>query len=120
MVAIAVLPLVHMPPGVASVRVVEKPVQCNDPPLIAAGVTLTDKVRDTEQPVDKEYTMVVAPASMPVATPVIASMLAIVVAVDDHVPPGTLLLRPVAAPSHTAVAPVIGPGVGFTLSEAIE
>lgn len=118
-VAIAVLPLVQAPPGVASVRVVVKPIHCRLAPLMAAGVRFTESVRDTEQPVPSEYTIVVVPGSRPVAAPVVTSILAIVVADDVHVPPGTLLPRPTVAPWHTAVAPVIGPGVGFTFRVAI-
>jgi hypothetical protein len=86
---------------------------------MAAGVKFTVSVRDTRQPVLSSYTIVVTPGVTPVTTPVLKSIVATVVTVDNQVPPGTLLPSVVVAPWHTFAAPVILPGVLFTLSKAV-
>ena len=50
-VAIEVLPEVHEPPGVISVKLLLPPVQVANEPPIAAGWELTVTVIDTEHPV---------------------------------------------------------------------
>lgn len=52
-VAIAVLPLVHVPPTIASVRLVVVPIQRLVDPLILTGAGLTVMVIVVSQPVGK-------------------------------------------------------------------
>ena len=49
-IAMAVLPLLHIPNGVASVKVTDEPEQAAELPLIAAGVELTLAVVVALQP----------------------------------------------------------------------
>lgn len=58
------------------------------------------------------------PKETPVTTPVAASTVARAVLLLLQVPPGKELLRVVVAPKHAMNTPVIGPGVGVTVTVA--
>jgi hypothetical protein len=59
MVATEVVPELHVPPDVASVRVVDVPLQIENVPPIAAGtgVTVTTAVAEAEHPVEPFVTV---------------------------------------------------------------
>jgi hypothetical protein len=79
-------PPVHVPPGVALVRVTEVPAQNGvEPPVIAAGTGETVKTA-VEVPVVPTNVMVAVPADTPVTTPVVAPTVAIATLLLDHVP----------------------------------
>jgi hypothetical protein len=63
--------------------------------------------------------MFAVPGLIPVTTPVVELIVAVTVLDDDHVPPGVMLESVVYAPVHMVAAPVIGPGVGLTVSDIV-
>lgn len=119
MVAMPVLPLSHVPPGVASVSVVVSPGHTLSVPLMAAGKGFTVTTVVVMQPVANVYVITAVPAAMPVTTPVDGATVATSRLPLLHVPPGMVLLSVVVAPSHTLATPV-DEGVGFTVSTRVE
>ena len=71
-VATAVLLLLHMPPGVTSLSVVEKPGQTLVVPVIDAGFGFTVTGETVLQPVGKLYVNREVPVDKPVTNPVVA------------------------------------------------
>ena len=61
------------------------------------------------------YVIVDVPATLPVATPVLASITAVAVSLLAHVPPGVVLPSVVVRPAHTCRLPVTPAGIGFTV-----
>lgn len=62
--------------------------------------------------------MIAVPPDTPNATPVVASIVAMVDD-DDQVPPAVALLRDVAVPAHRLIVPKIAVGTGFTVTVAL-
>jgi hypothetical protein len=118
MVAIAVLLLLHVPPGVVLVNVVLVPTHTL-PSVgdIPAGVVLTVMALVTKQPVAvMVYVIVAIPVVTPFTTPP-AVTLATAALLLLHVPPGVALVQVVLSPIHIDVdPPVIAPGVTFTVT----
>lgn len=77
------------------------------------GNGLTVMTAVTEHPLAKIYVMVAIPALIPVTMPLEEPIAAIPGADDTHLPPPASV-RDVAWPTHTLVAPEIGPGNGLT------
>jgi hypothetical protein len=63
--------LLHMPPGMASLKVVVLPMQMDVAPVIAGGLGLTVIGIVVSQPVGNVKVTVASPADIPVTTPVV-------------------------------------------------
>ena len=117
-VATAGVLCIHVPPGVASVRVVLRPTHTCAAPLIAAGSGFTVIGLVVWQPVDSPQITVAGPATMPVTIPVPAPMVA-VPPVMLHVMPGVISVSVIVEPTHTADGPPIAAGSGLTVTGSI-
>lgn len=112
--------LVHTPPDVASVSVTEVPTHSMAAgPAIGNGPSVTVSVRVTKQPVGSVYVIVAEPVITPVNNPVAEPMMAIEVELLVHVPPAVLSVSVVVAPAQSAPAPVMTAGSGLTVSTAV-
>jgi hypothetical protein len=89
--ATAVLPLVHVPPGLMFERPVAEPTHITVSPVLGAD-GLTVIVLSTGLHVAVVYDITVVPDSMPVATPVLAFIVADTVLLLIHVPPDVRLV----------------------------
>ena len=112
----AVLLLLHVPPGVPSLNVVERPVQTAVTPDIGAGVGLTVTGAITKQPVGTVYVMLGMPVATPVTTPVPEPTVAKAGLLLLHTPPAGVLLRLTEDVVHTLVVPVIAEGVALIVA----
>ena len=116
-VATAVLLLLHVPEGVASLSVVVKPAQTAIVPVIDAGNGLTVTGVVMIQPVVLSvYVIVGVPAATPVTTPVALLTVASNVLLLLQLPSGVASLKLVVKPAHTLVVPVIAAGSGLTVA----
>lgn len=125
--AAAALLLLQVPPLIPLVvNVVDKPLHTDDAPLIepafATAFTLTSCVAvDVPQPFDTVYVIVVFPGVTLVTTPVVASTVAIPIALLLHDPPlFPVELKLIVEPIHTDDPPLIVPAfrTGFTVTGA--
>ena len=116
MVAMVVVPLVHVPPPVASLKVVARPAQTLAVPVIDDGKGFTVTTFEATQPVARVYVIADVPDATPVITPVEEPMVAIVVTPLVHVPPPVASLRVVVKPAQTVAIPVIDDGNGLTVT----
>ena len=115
-VATDVLLLAHVPPP-GSNKVVVAPIQIPVTPVITEGSGLTVIVLYAEHPVEANpYVMVAVPAVMPVTSPVDDPTVATEVLLLLHTPPLVASLSAVVNPTQTAAVPVIGTGVGLTVT----
>ena len=121
-VSIAVLALVHIPPGVASERSMPGPLRDTvDGPVIAftVGVIFTDTTAVALQPLPAIYEIVAVPGFIPVTPPdpdIVATLGVLLV----HDTPGVVAsLTCVTMPVHTVRIPLIGAGVAFTVRISI-
>lgn len=105
-VATDTLPLLQVPPGVASLRLVLPVTQNVVVPDMAAIAAPTVTVLLTEQ-LPSVYTIVVVPTAAPVTTPE-DDTVALAVLLLLHTPPLTELLRTSVRPTQTELPPVIG------------
>ena len=117
-VAIVVLPLLHMPPVVASLKVIVLPTQTPGAPKIAGGAAVTVNVMVAVHPEGSKYFIVVVPTEWLVTIPVTEP----IVATDEltllHVPPGVGSLNVVVVPTQIAVAPVMD-GTGIIVTDLV-
>ena len=114
-VAIVVLLLAHVPPGVASLKIVVCPTHTVGMPVIALGPgTVTVVV--IKHPPGMIYEIIDVPLNMPVTTPVLLPIVAMVVLLLVQVPPGVASLSDIVAPMHTVIVPAIGSGNGSTVN----
>ena len=114
-VAIVISLLLHVPPTVASVSVVVRPIQALIvPPITENAVTVTTVV--TLHPVDIVYVIVAFPAATPVIVPSAAPAVAIAVLLLVHVPPLVASDRVIVDPAQTGVEPVIAGGNGLMVT----
>ncbi len=115
--------LVHVPPTVIEFNVVVNPTHIPKPgvAVIAAGLLFTVTIAVARQPVARSYVMVAVPALMPdivlVVVPVVAVATPVVLLV--HVPAAVVVLNVVVKPWQTVIVPVIGLGLGFTVTTAV-
>lgn len=119
-VATPVVPLIQVPPEVASLSVIVDPSHTAVLPVIVAGNGLTVTVVLVLQPVGNVYVITDVPVATPVTTPEEEPTVAIPVLPLVHVPPDEVLLNVVVDPTHTFVVPVMVAGNGFTVTVAIE
>ena len=114
-VAIPVLPLVHAPPPVASLKAVVKPAHTVLVPVMGDGNGLTVTTLVAIQPVARVYVIADVPEDNPVTTPVEKPIVAIPVLPLVQVPPPASL-KVVVNPAQTAAVPVIDAGNGLTVT----
>ena len=114
-VANAVLLLLHVPPGVATVNVVVCPTHTLLAPLTDVGGATIVTVRAAMQLVESVYVIVAVPVVMPFTTPDEEPM----VATDGlpllQVPPEVASLSMVVMPVQAYANPDIGEGSGLTV-----
>jgi hypothetical protein len=114
MVAIEVLLLLHVPPGVASLKVMVLPVHTTAAPvIIASGFTKMAVV--AVHPAGVVYVMVADAGAMPETTPDVTPTGAATGSLLDHVPPVTASLNVTVLPWHTVALPVTG-SIGLILT----
>ena len=113
-VATLVLPLDQVPPPVASLRVVVKPLQTVAIPVMDEGNGFTVTTFVAIQPVARVYVIVELPDDTPVTSPVDKPTVAIAVLPLVHVPPPASL-KDAVNPAQTTAVPVMDDGNGFTV-----
>jgi hypothetical protein len=114
-----VLLLLHVPPAVASVNVVEEPAHTVLLPDIVGGTAFTVTIAMLLQPVGNVYVIFAVPAVMPLTIPVADPTVAILVLPLVHVPPEILAVSVVVYPTQIFAVPEIT-GSGLTVTVFIE
>jgi hypothetical protein len=117
MVATAVLLLLHVPPAVASLRVVQVPAHMVVVPMIAAGNGLTVATIVAVQPPLMVYEITAVPAETPQSVPVLPTV-ATETLLLLQVPPDVASLSVVQRPVHINGTPLMAAGAGSTISVA--
>ena len=117
--AVSVRLLVHVPPGVISLSVMESPTHKGTEPVIGAGNGFTVTSWVIWQPVASVYVMVALPVSFPKTIPEEEPMAAMVGLLLTHVPPGSASVSVLLVPIHTLKLPSIGDGNGFTVTVVV-
>jgi hypothetical protein len=110
-VAAAVVPLVHVPPGVASLS--DDVVPAHNPalPVMATGGgVMVTVAMEVQPPSESRYVMFEVPAITPVTMPVNPPTVAILVFPLVQPPPGVGLLSVVVESTQIVLIPVIGAG----------
>jgi len=113
--ATTVLLLLHVPPVVASAKVIAEPTQMLVRPVIAEGKGLTVTTRVAKQPVESVYVIITVPAEKPVTTPEAGLTEATDGLLLVHVPPVVASASVVDDATHTVAVPVIAAGTGLTV-----
>jgi len=111
----AVLLLLHVPPGVTSLKFVVRPKQTLLVPKILAGNGFTVAIVVVIQPVGNVYITILVPARMPVIQPLVLPTLAIDGETELHVPPKVGSDKHTLKPLHTGALPVMLDGKGLTV-----
>jgi hypothetical protein len=114
-VAIVVLLLDHVPPAMALLSPVVRPVQIEALPVMAA-TGFTVMVEKTTQSEPSEYVITAVPGFIPVTMPVVNPVVAMEVAPLVQAPPETASLSIIKEPIQTLAAPDMGPGAGLTVT----
>lgn len=119
-VAMVVFPLVHAPPVVALLRIVVAPTHTLGVPNITPGTGLTVTVEVLRHPVESLYVTVAVPTERPEIPPENDIIGPVTKGAEDvHVPPVVALLSIPVVPVHSDVIPVIGKGLGWTVTAAV-
>lgn len=105
--------LLHVPPVVVLVNVVDAPAHTLLPPLIAPGAAFTVIVFVAEHP-DTAYVTVDVPGAIAETTPVLV-MVATEVLLLLHVPPAVALDHVIVVPAHAVAEPLIAAGAALTV-----
>lgn len=113
-VPIAVLLLLHVPPGNELDSVVVDPKHAINIPVIAPGVGVTVTIAKELQPATV-YNIDAVPGVIPVTTPVVGVTVATPVARLLQVPPPLELANVVVYPAQTDMGPVMDATAGFTV-----
>ncbi len=122
-VATPVLPLLHVPPGVAQLSVDVCPTHILIVPVIGAGKQLTVTVLVVKHVLGSVYVTVDVPGGkheIPVTIPVPNPIDATAGVVLAHVPPATGCVSVVVNPWHTLSVPAIGTGAAVTVTTVEE
>ena len=106
-VATDVVPLLHVPPGVALLKVSVPPLHNVNVPVIGV-LAFTVMVNVAAQPPDAVYVITELPGNTPVTIPVPLVIVATVVVLLLHEPPAVASLNVVVLPWHTVGDPMIG------------
>lgn len=115
-VATDVFIVLHVPAGTdAFVSVMVSPLHTVDGTTVAKGNGCIVTTVSVAQPVGSRYVIADVPAFIPVTMPEAAPMVALVVELLVHRPPGSASLSVVVSPVHTFVLPVMSAGSGFTV-----
>ena len=117
-IATEVLPLSHVPPPLASVKVADTPEHTSAGIEMAAGSGFTVIILVTGLQDNVVYDIVVVPKATPVTTPV-AEMVAAAVLLLVHAPPAVVFARVIVVPGQTVDGPVIAAGIGLTLTMVV-
>ena len=117
--AIYVCALYHLPPVLASCKVVVVPGHACVVPVIAGGSAITLTESETKQPAGMVYVMAVLPAAMPVITPDVDMTVPMAGVLLVQVPPAGKLAYVVVLPIHTLSVPTIGVGDAIAVSIAV-
>ncbi len=120
MVPTAVLLLIHVPPDVVFVNVVDDPSQRTNVPAIAAGFELTVAMVVLLQPVASVYVIFDVPAVTPVRAAFDEPIVATAVVLLLQVPPAGVALSVVVIPIHVCVVPLITDGRAFTVTSFVD
>ena len=115
-VAIAKLPLAHVPPPGVLPSVVWAPSHTASVPVMAVGIGFTVATTVSKQPLGAVYVMVAVPAKTPVTTPVAPSTVATPALLLVQLPPGVAFAKAVVAPTHNEAVPVIAAGDAMTVT----
>jgi hypothetical protein len=115
-VATEPLLLVQPPPGIPSLSSVVNPTHTWVVPVIGPGAGLTVKPNVLLHPVPNEYEIIAVPALTPVTVPVNTEATAALLV--PHTPPEDPSDKKVVAPTHMLLVPLIGPGLGLTVTVA--
>ena len=118
-VAVTVLPLLHVPPMAGSVSGVNEPWHTGLVPTIASGEVLTVTTMVAIQPVGKVYVIIALPVDDAVTTPVAEPTGAIPLLLLLHVPPVVASLRLMTRPAQPLARPVIFAGSGLTVNSSV-
>ena len=115
-VATAGILLIHVPPGVASVRSMEELLQTTEGPEIVNGIGFTVTMSVLIQPPAAVYVIIAVPAIKPVIIPEELPAKAIPGADDDHVPPPVASDKVIVSPSHKLDGPDMDGTVALTVT----
>jgi hypothetical protein len=119
--AAAVLLLLHVPPDIASLRVVVDPTHTLNVPPIAGGAGFTVMIRVAAQPVGNVYVIMAVPADTPTTSPVVTPVVTAVampVLLLLHVPAPVVSVKVIDCPWHTLPGPSTG-DIAFTIIDRI-
>ena len=108
----------HVPPTLASLRVMKLLTHTTESPVIAGGSGNTVIVKVTEHPVGSVYVMVSCPGPTPVTKPEVP-IVATLVLLDVQTPPTELSDIVVVSCRHNVFFPVMTFGVGLTVTMAV-
>ena len=114
--AIPGLLLVHMPPGVTFESDVVAPVHNVIEPKIGVGAVLIVTIAEVKQPVVTVYVILAVPPATPDTIPEVFTVALLTSLLVHDNTPGVVLERLLEAPTHMLMVPVIGLGVGFTVT----
>jgi hypothetical protein len=115
------VPLLHVPPAVASVRLIHEPIHTAVPPLMAAGLAYTVTVLIARQalPVLIVYVILEVPAATPYTVPLPEATVATAVLELLHEPPAVPSVNETVEPAHIDELPLMAVGDGITVSVAV-
>ena len=116
--AVPVELLAHVPPAGVLVRVVDAPSHNTSVPPMAVGNAFTVTTAVVVQPVPSEYVMFTVPAVPPVTTPPAVMLPVPLPGVSTHVPPAGVVVNVVVPPAQTCAVPPMVPGNAFTVTTA--
>jgi hypothetical protein len=114
-VATLVVPLVHVPPVVASVNVIVEPAQKAADAGMVDGVVLTVTIAVAVQPVPNEYVIMAVPETTPVTIPLLVPTVATDVVPLVQFPLVVPSVKVIVVPEQKAAAPDIAVGKPFTV-----
>lgn len=114
--ATLVLVLVHVPPEVASERLLVTPVHAARDPVIAAGKGLIVTIFVAKHPVLKVYEITLVPGDTPVTMPLPAPTVATELVPLVHVPLEDASESAIVDVTQVSVDPVIGDAIGNTVT----
>jgi hypothetical protein len=115
-VATVVLELVHVPPGVASLKETVEPIHALEGPVIGVRPDVTFNVAVLVQPPPSEYVRTHVPTAAAVTIPVSEPTVATEGALLVHTPPGVELDNVMVEPRQTGASPEMVPTEVLTVT----
>jgi hypothetical protein len=107
--------LLHVPPDVLLLRLLEDPIHALADPVIEAVEPIVTTIV-ARHPVDNVYVIVAVPVATPVTIPLVNPMVATDVALLLHVPPVVELVNVVVPPEHALAVPDMEAGNALTVT----